>query len=435
MSAKTPESITLDHSIEIYIPTQCRCGQMLPEDVRAEVLDEVKGAMHGWFGGVSKKDDIRVEEIEGAWPLKNGEIANERVDVVYSNASAEALQEHFEELPALAASIANRLTQESIAFRVDNKMTLMPGQDVKPHRCAGGVSPGSLPVARQPNEKERMRSIQASLQRISSVRDARDLFCNVLHYEFEDEQIHTVQWPDNLKECLAPRTSPQIIADQNGFKILYLQLAENYLRKGHERQVVQRIIKDDPTLRGLVVVSDIDQKEWHLVNAKFEKEDGKKERLRLRRMRVGPEQSVRTAVERLKDVDVEHLDEGITAAQLQDLHDNAFDVESVSKDFFNEISNWYFWALSEVEFPDDTVKDGDDEKHRATSLIRFLTRIIFCWFLKEKNLIPDSLFKEKDLAGILKDLDPDSCSYHQGILQNWRCFTVRALSTPKTGRS
>lgn len=418
MSAKTPESITLDHSIEIYIPTQCRCGQMLPEDVRAEVLDEVKGAMHGWFGGVSKKDDIRVEEIEGAWPLKNGEIANERVDVVYSNASAEALQEHFEELPALAASIANRLTQESIAFRVDNKMTLMPGQDVKPHRCAGGVSPGSLPVARQPNEKERMRSIQASLQRISSVRDARDLFCNVLHYEFEDEQIHTVQWPDNLKECLAPRTSPQIIADQNGFKILYLQLAENYLRKGHERQVVQRIIKDDPTLRGLVVVSDIDQKEWHLVNAKFEKEDGKKERLRLRRMRVGPEQSVRTAVERLKDVDVEHLDEGITAAQLQDLHDNAFDVESVSKDFFNEISNWYFWALSEVEFPDDTVKDGDDEKHRATSLIRFLTRIIFCWFLKEKNLIPDSLFKEKDLAGILKDLDPDSCSYHQGILQN-----------------
>ena len=418
MSAKTPESITLDHSIEIYIPTQCRCGQMLPEDVRAEVLDEVKGAMHGWFGGVSKKDDIRVEELEGAWPLKNGEIANERVDVVYSNASAEALEEHFEELPALAASIANRLTQESIAFRVDKKMTLMPGQDTQPHRCAGGVSPGSLPVARQPNEKERMRAIQASLQRISSVRDARDLFCNVLHYEFEDEQIHTVQWPDNLKECLAPRTSPQIIADQNGFKILYLQLAENYLRKGHERQVVQRIIKDDPTLRGLVVVSDIDQKEWHLVNAKFEKEDGKKERLRLRRMRVGPEQSVRTAVERLKDVDVERLDEGITAAQLQDIHDKAFDVESVSKDFFNEISNWYFWALSEVEFPDDTVKDGDDEKHRATSLIRFLTRIIFCWFLKEKNLIPDSLFKEKDLAGILKDLDPDSCSYHQGILQN-----------------
>ncbi|MDA8736368.1 N-6 DNA methylase [Opitutales bacterium] len=418
MSAKTPESITLDHSIEIYIPTQCRCGQMLPEDVRAEVLDEVKGAMHGWFGGVSKKDDIRVEEIEGAWPLKSGEIANERVDVVYSNASAEALEEHFEELPALAASIANRLTQESIAFRVNNKMTLMPGQDVKPHRCAGGVSPGSLPVARQPNEKERMRAIQASLQRISSVRDARDLFCHVLHYEFKDEQIHTAQWPDNLKECLAPRTSPQIIADQNGFKILYLQLAEDYLRKGHERQVVQRIIKDDPTLRGLVVVSDIDQKEWHLVNAKFEKEDGKKERLRLRRMRVGPEQSVRTAVERLKDVDVEHLDEGITAAQLQDLHDKAFDVESVSKDFFNEISNWYFWALSEVEFPGDTVNDGDDEKHRATSLIRFLTRIIFCWFLKEKNLIPDSLFKEKDLTGILKDLDPDTCSYHQGILQN-----------------
>ncbi|MDA7649491.1 hypothetical protein N8580_04060, partial [Akkermansiaceae bacterium] len=353
--ATESNAISLEHSVEIYVPTQCRCGKMLPEDIRAEVLDEVKLSMYDWFGGVSKKGNVRVEEIEGSWPLKSGEIANEQVDVVYSNASPDALEEHFEELPALAASIANRLTQESIAFRVDKKMTLMPGQDTKPHRCAGGVSPGSLPVARQPDEKERMRSLQASLQRISSVRDARDLFCNVLHYEFEDEQLATVKWPDKLKECLAPGTLPRIIADQNGFKILYLQLAENYLRKGSERQLVQRIIKDDPTLRGLVVVSDVDQKEWHLVNAEVKREEDKPDRLRLRRMRVGPGQSVRTAVERLAMIDIDTAGEDTTAQKLQNLHDRAFDVESVSREFFNEISNWYFWALTQVEFPDDMV--------------------------------------------------------------------------------
>ena len=41
----------LDHCVEIYVPTQCRCGNSLPEDVRAEALEEVKAKMAGWFFG------------------------------------------------------------------------------------------------------------------------------------------------------------------------------------------------------------------------------------------------------------------------------------------------------------------------------------------------------------------------------------------------
>jgi adenine-specific DNA-methyltransferase len=416
---KKAKPINYEHCVEIYVPTECRCGKPLPEDIRAEALENVKSKMIEWFhGGSVKQTSPRVEKVDGFWLLDSGESANEPVDVVYSNATKETMEEHYEEVVGLCADLANRLTQETVAFRVDGKLTLMPGEDLKPHRCAGGGAPGELPIPLQPDEKTRMRALQTSLQRISSIRDARDLFCNILHYEFEDELLATVNWPDKLKDCLAPKTSPLIIADQNGFKILYLQLADVDLRKGAERQLVQRIIKDDPTLRGLVVVSDVDQKHWHLVNAKFEKEEGKRERLRLRRMRVGPGRSVRTAVERLSKIDVEAVGEDTSAAQLQDLHDRAFDVESVSKKFFNDISNWYFWALSQVKFPVDTLTSDDDEKHRATSLIRFLTRIIFCWFLKEKGLIPESLFLEKDLADILVDLDPDSCTYHQGIMQN-----------------
>ncbi len=412
--------IQLEHPVEIYVPTLCRCGKPLPEAIQSEALEDVKSNMGEWFGGGSiKKVDIRVERIDGFWASTNGDSANEPVDVVYSYTTKEALEEHFEELATFTAGLANRLTQETVACRVDGTMRTYPStEDPKPHRCAGGLSSGELPTPLKPNELSNMRALQASLQRISSVRDARDLFCNVLHYEFEDEQMTTVNWPDKLKEYLALGTSPQIIADQNGFKIIYLQLSEDYLRKGLERQLVQHIAKDDPTLRSLVVVSDVDQKQWHLINVKFEKEEGKQERLRLRRMHVGPDQSVRTAVERLTMLNIETAGENTTAAELQDLHDRAFDVESVSREFFNEISNWYFWALSQVEFPVDTLTDDDSEKHRATSLIRFLTRMIFCWFLKEKGLIPANLFRQKDLADILVDLDPDSCTYHQGILQN-----------------
>jgi adenine-specific DNA-methyltransferase len=93
-----------------------------------------------------------------------------------------------------------------------------------------------------------------------------------------------------------------------------------------------------------------------------------------------------------------------------------FNVELLNKRFYRELANWYFWALPQVEFPADIEKD--DEKRRATSLIRLLTRLIFCWFLKEKGLIPEKLFVEAELKNILKDLSPDACTYHEAVLQN-----------------
>ena len=54
----------------------------------------------------------------------------------------------------------------------------------------------------------------------------------------------------------------------------------------------------------------------------------------------------------------------------------------------------------------------------ATSVIRLLTRLIFCWFLKEKGLIPADLFSEHKLAGILKSLDGADNTFYLAILQN-----------------
>jgi type I restriction-modification system DNA methylase subunit len=96
-----------------------------------------------------------------------------------------------------------------------------------------------------------------------------------------------------------------------------------------------------------------------------------------------------------------------------------FNVELLNQRFYKELANWYFWALPQVDFPADL--EPDEEKRRATGLIRLLTRLIFCWFIKEKGLIPETLFHRADLDGILKDFDPDSSDssqYYQAILQN-----------------
>jgi adenine-specific DNA-methyltransferase len=102
--------------------------------------------------------------------------------------------------------------------------------------------------------------------------------------------------------------------------------------------------------------------------------------------------------------------------QLHAAWEEVFNVELLNKRFYRELANWYFWALPQVDFPADIEKD--DERRRATGLIRLLTRLIFCWFLKEKSLVPEKLFVESDLKNILKDLSPDASTYNEAILQN-----------------
>jgi hypothetical protein len=99
----------------------------------------------------------------------------------------------------------------------------------------------------------------------------------------------------------------------------------------------------------------------------------------------------------------------------------AFSVEPVTKQFYEEIQNWYFWAMDKVEFPEDYKYSNDPEKDKeirnATNLIRLITRLIFIWFIKEKGLIPEILFEPEKLKDIVKDFGKGH-NYYNAILQN-----------------
>ncbi|WP_051296293.1 Eco57I restriction-modification methylase domain-containing protein [Eisenibacter elegans] len=94
------------------------------------------------------------------------------------------------------------------------------------------------------------------------------------------------------------------------------------------------------------------------------------------------------------------------------------DVSILNKKFFQDLSNWYFAAMNEVSFPDDLEKKK--EVRNATNLIRLITRVIFIWFIKEKQLVPASLFRKEFVASILKDFNKNkkSQNYYNAILQN-----------------
>jgi len=127
-------------------------------------------------------------------------------------------------------------------------------------------------------------------------------------------------------------------------------------------------------------------------------------------------------------------------AKLYNYWQQVFDVSILNKKFYQELSNWYFWAINHVKFPSEpTIEDAhrkdanlDDliKEHNATNVIRLLTRLLFTWFIKEKKLVPDELFDldalQKNILneispfhenGMFKDANKESV-YYKAILQN-----------------
>ena len=88
------------------------------------------------------------------------------------------------------------------------------------------------------------------------------------------------------------------------------------------------------------------------------------------------------------------------------------DIQELNKRFYRELSNWYFWAVNNVTFPEDASEDV--EIRNATSVIRLITRLIFVWFIKEKKLVPDIFFNPREIEKILISTDPQGEYLLQG---------------------
>ena len=141
----------------------------------------------------------------------------------------------------------------------------------------------------------------------------------------------------------------------------------------------------------------------------------------------------RAHIEILFDLTFDELKSKHQFTNFVELHNawqKTLDTKELNKRFYSELFNWYLWAVRSVNFPNDVNDDKDDMVYNSESVIRLLTRLIFVWFIKEKNLVPDSLFEIKKLKDILNDFKPQSektSVYYRAILQN---LFFATLNTP-----
>ena len=91
--------------------------------------------------------------------------------------------------------------------------------------------------------------------------------------------------------------------------------------------------------------------------------------------------------------------------------------QAVSNEFYIKIRNWYYWTT------------GTNSKIDSEFALRLIVRLLFCYFLSEKGLVPKELFDEHFTQKHLKE--DEEWGYYNAVLRN---LFFHCLNTPMLER-
>ena len=109
---------------------------------------------------------------------------------------------------------------------------------------------------------------------------------------------------------------------------------------------------------------------------------------------IGAADPHRAHLDVLADLALPAMRERAGVRSFDQLHrewERALDAEALNRRFYRELFAWFERAVAACRFPDDGAGPGNAERH----VIRLITRLLFIWFLREKELVPAKLFTEE----------------------------------------
>lgn len=230
---------------------------------------------------------------------------------------------------------------------------------------------------------ERQQNVLELLKGLRGIEPLKQLFWSELNYQRVNQPLSRRGWTESASKALAD--DPVLFAgggEDNAFHVIYARLASDKLLHGGERPVVSRLLNEHPYT--LFVFSNAAQDHWHFLNVKYD-EASDKRRL-FRRITVGPEEKLRTASERMSLLSLDTISPalfGLAPLTIQQHHDEAFDVEAVTKQFFEEYKALF--GILQDEFRRQT-KDNEWAHDYALQL---LNRCMFLYFVQRKRWLGD----------------------------------------------
>ncbi|HEU5377223.1 MAG TPA: DNA methyltransferase [Ktedonobacteraceae bacterium] len=231
---------------------------------------------------------------------------------------------------------------------------------------------------------ETRRRVGMRLQELyeeQSVKPLHDLFTTELNYDYSNMRLNL---PDEKsRELVQVNEYPRIIATggDGDFKVISIRLRGS-LSRVNERTLITKLLPNHPY--ALFIFSDAEQKQWHFVNVKESTSDVKS-RL-FRRITIGPEEQLRTAIERIAMLDLSTLTGDISKLSvltIQNSVEQAFDVEAVTRTFFRD----YRMAFDILQ--KDLYKQISDETWAHDYALQLLNRCMFLYFIQRKRWLGD----------------------------------------------
>jgi type I restriction-modification system DNA methylase subunit len=217
------------------------------------------------------------------------------------------------------------------------------------------------------------------LEKPRSINSLKELFWSDLEYTRAMSPLPYHSWPDDIRQSLdeSDKGGPVLLfatgGDEENFHIIYIHLAKSQLLLGEERPIVTQLLKDHPD--ALFVFSNRQQDNWHFVNVKSDTKHTT--RLIFRRITVGPQEHLRTAAERLAKLSLTNREHS-SLLEIREQHENAFDVEAVTKRFFET----YRKVFERVE---RDIQGFANAESRRLFTQRLFNRLMFIAFIQKKG--------------------------------------------------
>lgn len=234
------------------------------------------------------------------------------------------------------------------------------------------------------------KDIRDLLEDFQGDKPLKDLFWSKLNYTRVNEPISSRGWSDTT--AAIPVDDPLLLASggqDDDFHVIYTRMAKDRLMLTEERQVALKLLNEHPY--SIFVFSNSQQDRWHFVNVKYgEKLDKRgelKKRRLLRRISIGPEERLRTATDRISRIDLSQISPelfGLSPLKIQEAHDEAFDVEAVTKAFFRDYQQVFYRLQKQLE------QQTSDPEWAHDYALQFLNRLMFLYFIQRKRWLGDN---------------------------------------------
>ena len=273
---------------------------------------------------------------------------------------------------------------------------------------------------------ETIRRHLVELPRRRSLDGALELF-DALGYQYADDLPLPIRnWPAGVRRLVRRRAEPPIyLAQHRDFRVVYTHLTTDHLSRTVERPIVEHTLhKLHPY--ALFVFANRDLTRWDFVNVKYSAEDGARRRT-IRRIHVGPDERLHTAAGRLALLTVPGPD--TSALELQSFHDQAFDVEEVTKQFYRDYVQ-VFGALC-ADITRRNPGRGAEAEREAQVL---LDRLLFLYFIQKKGWLDERHDYLYHHFQAYYQADPDGTSFYDDFL--FPLFVVlsnEGLAFPRLG--